>query len=86
MNLIRDEIVDHAVSNGLESRRPRSSIELNKLHRMAVGAVNLTDFGLVSQAEEDRRYFSRFAESSKLGEIRDRISNAADVLYEMQAI
>lgn len=53
---------------------------------MAIAAAYLTDFGLVSQAEEDQRYFSRFTESSKLGEIRDRISSAADFLYEAQAI
>jgi hypothetical protein len=69
-----------AVGNSVRDHR-----ELNKLRTMALAVVNLTQYGLVTQTDEDQNYFSRFEMNAQIGRKHELISNATEVLYSVQS-
>jgi hypothetical protein len=82
--LFQDEMnaqVDYYVTERGGGRGPE---ELNKLRTIALALVNLTNFSRVTQAKEDRSYFSRFAEDAHLSETQRLLTQSGDVLFNVQ--
>lgn len=73
--------VDYYVKERGGGRGPE---ELNKLRTIALALVNLTNFSRVTQSQEDRNYFDRFARDSSLGETQRLLIESVDVLYNVQ--
>ena len=63
----------------------RSARNLNRLRTLALAVVNLTDFTLVTQSAEDQMYFKAFARDASLDSQRKLITEACEMLYNIQA-
>ncbi|MEU4233009.1 hypothetical protein AB0F17_52705 [Nonomuraea sp. NPDC026600] len=63
----------------------RSARDLNRLRTLALAVVNLTDFTLVTQSAEDQTYFKAFARDASLDNQRKLITEACEMLYNIQA-
>lgn len=76
--------VDHQVEGYLRARgggrRPEA---LNRLRNLALAVVSLTDFDLVTETEEDRAYFDKFSEFSRIEGKRKFIERAAEMVYNV---
>lgn len=70
---------DSAATSGNRGR------DLNRLRTMALAVINLTQYYLVTQTSEDQRYFSRFEAAAQIGRKQDLISNATEVLFNVQS-
>ena len=84
LRLFHDEInmqVDSYVTQQHAGRGPQ---ELNRLRTLALAVVSLTNFGRVTQSDEDQDYFRRFAEDAGLAQTHELLTNAVDVLYNVQ--
>jgi hypothetical protein len=62
----------------------RDTQELNRLRALALAVVNLTNFRRITQSAEDQRYFGKFQEDASLGETQSMLTEAVDVLYQVQ--
>jgi hypothetical protein len=62
----------------------RGHRELNRVRTLALAVISLTDFSLVTPTPEDQTYFSLFQNDSKLDGRRRQISEACDLLYNVQ--
>jgi hypothetical protein len=81
--LFRDEI-DKQVGGYLrQSRGARDPDDLNRLRNLALAVVSLTESSVVTETEEDRRYFAAFEEVANTDKKRHFISTAADMVYSV---
>lgn len=85
VNLVIDEIQAQTDLYGGTADSTSKSRDLNKLRTMALAVVNLTQYNLITQTSEDQRYFSRFEASAQLERRHQLISNATEVLFNVQA-
>jgi hypothetical protein len=82
--LFQDEI-QHQVGGYVDQASGgRDPEELNRLRTLALAVVNLTQFTLVAQAEEDRAYFARFAALSNIEMHHKLIQDAGEMLHNVQ--
>jgi hypothetical protein len=87
-NLFRSEIheqVGRYIGPTSRERNPRGPRELNRLRTLALAVVNLTRYNLVTPTEEDQEYFAKFEANAKVERHHELISEACDVLYNVQA-
>jgi hypothetical protein len=82
--LFQDEIQQQVGGYVDEAVGGRDPEELNRLRTLALAVVNLTQFNLVAQAEEDRTYFSRFAAASNIDMHHKLIQDAGEMLHNVQ--
>jgi hypothetical protein len=62
----------------------RGPEELNRLRTLALAVVNVTQFNLVAQADEDRAYFAKFAAASDIDTHHRLIQDACELLHNVQ--
>jgi hypothetical protein len=82
--LFQDEIQQQVGGYVDEAVAGRDPEELNRLRTLALAVVNLTQFNLVAQAEEDRAYFTRFAAASNIDMHHKLIQDACEMLHNVQ--
>jgi hypothetical protein len=82
--LFQDEINTQVESLLKKRHAGRDSRDLNRLRTLALAVVNLTDFRRITQADEDQKYFQQFAADAGLDRTQQLITNAVDVLYNVQ--
>lgn len=82
--LFQDEIQQQVGGYVDEAVAGRDPEELNRLRTLALAVVNLTQFNLVAQAEEDRAYFNRFAAASNIDMHHKLIQDACEMLHNVQ--
>jgi hypothetical protein len=79
--------VDEQVEGYLRAHEAgRSADALNRLRNLALAMVSLTDFDLVTETEEDRRYFDEFRKLSRIEGKRQFIERAADMVYNVSEV
>ena len=82
--LFQDEINTQVESLLRKRHAGRNSQDLNKLRTLALAVVNLTNFGQITQADEDQKYFQRFAVDAGLDRTQQLLTAAVEVLYNVQ--
>jgi hypothetical protein len=79
--------VDEQVDGYLRAHEAgRSADALNRLRNLALAMVSLTDFDLVTEADEDRRFFDEFRKVSRIDGKRQFIERAADMVYNVSEV
>jgi hypothetical protein len=67
-----------------EKHSGRTAQDLNRLRTLALAVVNLTNLDRVTPSDEDQEYFHKFASDAGLEDTRRLISEACDMLYNVQ--
>lgn len=84
VRLFQEEIQQQVGAHADEAVTGRDPEELNRLRTLALAVVNLTQFNLVAQAEEDRTYFGKFAAVSGMQVHHRLIQDACEILHNVQ--
>jgi hypothetical protein len=83
--LFLGKIQDQAGSYGTRAVHGRGARDLNRLRTLALTTNSLTNFRLVTPTSEDQRYFERFNVDANIDQYRELVTEAGDVLYNLQA-
>ena len=84
-SLFLGEIQDQAGSYVTRAVHGRGARDLNRLRTLALATNSLTNFRLVTPTSEDQRYFERFNVDANIDQYRELVTEAGDVLYNVQA-
>jgi len=81
--LFRDEIDEQVGGYLRKTRGGRDPEDLNRLRNLALAVVSLTESSVVTETEEDRKYFAAFEQVANTEKRRQFISTAADMVYSV---
>lgn len=82
--LFQDEMQQQVAGYVSGAAVGRGPAELNRLRILALAVVNVTQFNLVAEADEDRTYFAKFADASKIETHHRLIQDACELLHNVQ--
>ena len=81
--LFRGEIDEQVGGYLRKTRGGRDPEALNRLRNLALAVVSLTESSVVTETEEDRKYFAAFEQVANTDKKRQFISTAADMVYSV---
>jgi hypothetical protein len=81
--LFRGEIDEQVGGYLRKTRSGRDPEDLNRLRNLALAVVSLTESSVVTETEEDRKYFAAFEQVANTDKKRQFISTAADMVYSV---
>jgi hypothetical protein len=81
--LFRGEIDEQVGGYLRKTRGGRDPEDLNRLRNLALAVVSLTESSVVTETEEDRKYFAAFEQVANTDKKRQFISTAADMVYSV---
>jgi hypothetical protein len=81
--LFQDEIDEQVGGYLRKTGGGRDPEDLNRLRNLALAVVSLTESTLVTETDEDRRYFAEFEKVANTDKKRQFISTAAEMVYSV---